>query len=191
LSPRLGVVVAATSDERDYENTPALDSDGTSIMAGVAVNTDLMRGEVTVGQFERDYTAADTFDGLAVAGNLEWYVTQLTTLTFTARRDADDQVGVSSGLPFVTEEFGARVDHELRRNIILMAAANVGEREYATDIIDRTDDIRGYEVGLDYMLNRRVAVEARYEYDEVESNGVDEGRDYDVSTVSVGLSLRL
>lgn len=191
LSPRLGIVVAATSDERDYKNTPALDSDGTSIMAGVSLNTDLMRGELTVGQFERDYTAADNFDGLAIAGNLEWYVTQLTTLTFTARRDADDQVGVSSGLPFVTEEFGARVDHELRRNIILTAAASIGEREYDTNLIDRNDDIREFEVGADYMLNRRVALRARYNYDEVESNGVDEGRDYDVNTVSVGLSLRL
>lgn len=193
LSPRLGFVVAATTDERDYNNTPALNSEGQSVMAGVAVNTDLMRGEVTVGQFEREYSdpSMDDLDGLAVAGNLEWYVTQLTTLTFTARRDSDDQVGVTTGAPFITQSLGARVDHELRRNVILMAAARVSERDYDSSTLDRNDDVESYEVGADYLMNRRVALVARWKYDEVVSNGVDEGRDYDVNTVSLGLSLRL
>lgn len=193
FSPRLAFVVNASSDEREYSNTPALDSEGQSLMAGVTVNTDLMRGELTVGKFERDYDdpAIDTLDGLAVSGDLEWYVTQLTTLTFTARRDADDQVGIASGAPFVTQELGARVDHELRRNIILNAGARVSERDYDADLVDRTDDIVTYELGASYLMNRRVALNARFKHDEVESNGVDEGRDYDVNTVSVGLSLRL
>ena len=70
LSPRLGLLLRAQTDERDYDNTPNLNSEGQSILAGVTLNTDLMRGEIAVGQFERDYDdpSVGTFDGLAIAG---------------------------------------------------------------------------------------------------------------------------
>ncbi|QGZ94066.1 hypothetical protein DSM104635_00882 [Terricaulis silvestris] len=191
LSPRIGLLLRAETDERDYDNTPNLNSEGQSILAGVTLNTDLMRGEIAVGQFERDYDdpTVGTFDGVAIAGSLEWYVTQLTTLTFTARQDADDQISVTAGLPFISTEYGARIDHELRRNIILTAAARFGERDY--DAVDRSDEVRAYEVGADYLLNRRVALRARYNYDESQSDGALAGRDYEANRFSLGLSLRL
>lgn len=191
LTPRLGLLLRAQTDERDYDNTPALNSEGQSILAGITLNTDLMRGELAVGQFERDYDdpSVGTFDGLAIAGALEWYVTQLTTLTFTARQDADDQISATAGLPFISTQYGARVDHELRRNIILTAGARFGERDY--DAVDRNDEFRSYEVGADYLLNRRVALRARYNYDESESDGTLAGRDYEANRLSLGLSLRL
>lgn len=191
LTPRLGLLLRAQTDERDYDNTPNLNSEGQSILAGVTLNTDLMRGEIAVGQFERDYDdpSVGTFDGLAIAGSLEWYVSQLTTLTFTARQDADDQISATAGLPFISTQYGARIDHELRRNIILTAGARFGERDY--DAVDRNDEFRTYEVGADYLLNRRVALRARYNYDESESDGTLAGRDYEANRLSLGLSLRL
>jgi hypothetical protein len=40
-------------------------------------------------------------------------------------------------------------------------------------------------------LNRRVALEARFRRDEVESSGAAAYRDYEVNTLSLGVSLRL
>lgn len=187
ISPRLGLMLQATTDERNYDNQPQFDSDGTAYLAGVTLNTDLMRGEVSVGHFERDYAGvAGTFDGLAVAGRVEWYVTQLTTITADARRDADDQIGATSGEPYITQEYGLRVDHELLRNVILTGAVRFGDRDYET--IAREDEYREFEVGADYMLNRNAAVRFRYEYDEVDSPAY---RDYEVNQATVGLTLRL
>lgn len=187
VSPRIGVVLQATVDERDYQNSPAFDSEGQSLLIGATLNGNLFSGEILVGQFERDYTAAYA-DGLAVAAAVEWYVTRLTTITLTARRDADDQISATAGLPFITNQYGARVDHELLRNVILMGAVQGGHREYATD---REDDFVNVDVGADYLLNRRVALQVRYEHDETDSTGLLPGRDFEVNALSLGLSLRL
>lgn len=190
LSPRIGLFVEAQADERSYDNSPNFDSEGRAYMAGVTVNTDLMNGELAVGQFDRDYSGGvGAVDGLAVAGQLEWYITQLTTLTFNARRDADDQIGLTSGLPYVAEEYGARVDHELLRNVILTASIQRGQREYES--VDRQDDYTKVEAGVDYLLNRRAAVNLRYQRGELDSQGAVPYRDYEVNEVSVGLTLRL
>jgi len=187
ISPRIGLMVQATADERDYDNSPQFDSEGQAYLGGVTLNTDLMRGELSVGYFERDYTGVTgTFDGLAVAGRVEWYVTQLTTITLDARRDADDQIGATSGEPYITQEYGARVDHELLRNLILTGAVHFGNRDYET--IAREDEYVEAEVGADYLINRHAAVRFRYEYDEVDSPAY---RDYEVNQATIGLSLRL
>lgn len=187
LSPRIGLLFAANVDERDYNNSPQFNSDGQAYMVGVTLNSDLMRGEVSVGQFQRDYAGVTgTFEGVAVEGNVEWYVTQLTTVTLDARRDADDQIGASSGEPYVTEEYGLRVDHELLRNVILTGSVRFGNRDYET--IARKDDYNEWEVGADYMLNRNAALRFRYQHDEVDSPAY---RDYEVNQATLGLTLRL
>jgi hypothetical protein len=187
ISPRLGLMLSASTDEREYENSPAFDSEGQAYLVGVTLDGDLIRGEIAVGGFEREYTGiAETFDGVAVSGRLEWYVTQLTTVTLDARRDADDQIGATSGLPYVTQEYGARVDHELLRNVILTGAVRMGDRDYET--IAREDEYFEAEIGADYMLNRNAVARFRYEYDEVDSPAY---RDYEANRFTLGLTLRL
>lgn len=190
LTPRIGAVFEASADERDYKNDPTLNSEGQTYLAGVTINfTDLMEGEFTIGQFERDYDGYGTTDGLAIAAELEWYITRLTTLTFNARRNAEDVVGGATLLPYIEETYGARVDHELLRNLILTGAVQMGNREY--DVINRDDEFFNGELGADYLMNRRVALSARYRYEEVDSSGIAAYRDFEVNTFSVGLSLRL
>lgn len=190
LTPRLGAVFQVSADERDYENSPANSSEGTSYLAGVTVNfTDLMEGEITVGQFERDYDGLGSTDGLAVEAELEWYITRLTTITLNASRNDEDVIGGATLLPYIEETYGARVDHELLRNVILTGGVQAGEREY--DLIDRTDEFFYGDFGVDYLMNRRVAITGRYRYQQEDSAGVDAYRDYEVNTVSLGLSLRL
>ena len=189
ISPRVGIFATATMDERDYDNSPGSSSDGRSLLVGVAYNGDLFRGDVSVGQFEREYAnpAFGTLDGLAIAGRMEWYPTPLTTVTFDASRTADNEIGLASGVPYINTEYGARVDHELLRNVILTAGIRSGEREY--EGTDRTDESLRYDVGADYIINRRVALRARYSVDDIDSTVAV--RNFEVESVSIGLSLRL
>jgi hypothetical protein len=192
VSPRIGLFVQASSDERDYDNTAGLSSEGATYLVGATINfTDLMQGEVGVGAFERDYDdpAIGSTDGLALSGQLEWYITRLTTLTFEAHRNSEDVVGATTVFPYVESRYGGRVDHELLRNVILSAAAEFGRREY--DVIDRDDDFFNANLGVDYLVNRRLVLQGRYTFDQVESDGVDRYRDYEENRFSLGASIRL
>jgi hypothetical protein len=115
-------------------------------------------------------------------------VTQLTTLSFNANRNAADQ-GATTNDPYIESRVGAGVDHELLRNLILSAGIQRGTRDYKT--IDRSDDFTYAALGARYILNRRVALSANYRHDAVDSSGVNRYRNYDVNTFSLGLSLRL
>ena len=189
LSPRIGLVGQVTADHHKYANDPGLSSDGRTYLAGVAINlTDLMEGEIAVGYFNRDYDAGEHVSGAAVDAKLSWYITQLTTLSFNANRNAADE-GATTNDPYIESRFGALVDHELLRNLILSAGVQTGSRDYKT--IDRTDDFTYGAVSARYILNRRVALTATYRHDAVDSSGLNRYRNYDVNTLSLGLSLRL
>lgn len=189
LSPRIGLLADATIDRRDYDNNPAVSSDGQEYLAGVTVNGDLFRGELSAGYFRREFKGQPTFDGLAVAGDVNWFVTELTTVTIDARRDASAEIGLTSGLPYITTEVGVRVDHELLRNVILSAQYRRGKREY--DTIDRNDNYSQIGVGADYVLNRHAAIRLRFDHFDDDSSGTAAYHDYNVNTGTVGLSLRL
>jgi len=190
VSPRIGLLLQATSDNRDYNNTPGLNSDGQTYLVGATLHlTDLLRGQIAVGQFSRDYDSGISEDGLAIDSEIEWYITRLTTLTVNANRSTEDTIGATTASPFVDSRYGARIDHELLRNLILTAGVQIGKRDY--DVIDRTDDYTHADVGADYLLNRRWAVRARYNHDEVDSSGANRYRDYEVNAFTLGLAFRL
>jgi hypothetical protein len=189
LSPRIGLLFDATADRRDYSNSPNVSSDGQVYLAGVTLNGDLFRGEFAAGYFRRDFKGLPSFDGLAMEGNINWLVTELTTITIDARRDANAEIGLNSGFPYVTTEAGIHVDHELLRNVILSAEYRRGKREYNT--IDRNDNYSQTSLGADYILNRRVAIRLRFDHFDDDSSGTMAYHDYNVNTGTVGLSLRL
>lgn len=189
VTPRIGWILEGTTDEREYDNAPALNSEGTTLLTGVSVNlTDLMRGEVTFGQFERDYDSGIDVEGTAIATNLEWYITRLTTLTFAAGQRGEES-GAFTAVPYTATDYSVRVDHELQRNIILSAGVAFGDRDY--EIIDRDDEFMRADAGVEYIMNRRLAFHLRYRHEELESNGVNRYRDFDQDVVSAGVSLRL
>lgn len=189
IAPRIGVLFEAIADERELKNLPTLNSEGRTYRAGLSVSfTDVMYGEFAIGQFERDYDYGGSVDGTAIAARLEWNVTQMTTLNFSADRSVED-TGATVGLPYVQTQYRASVDHELLRNLIVSAGVSAGERDY--EIVDRTDEFIAADVGLDYLVNRRVVLYGRYRFDSQDSSGFNRYRDYDVNTALIGVRLRL
>ena len=189
ISPRLQVLGDARFDQREYENTPILNSDGRTLSAGVRMTlTGLLSGEVTVGQFEREY-ANDKVEGIAFSSNVQWFATPITTVSVNARRSVDE-TGASGAATYVTSDVGVRVDHELRRNVILWGGLGRSQREYEAPA-DREDEVTFADVGVEYLLNRRLAVEGRYNRIDNQSDGIDRDRDFEVNTFTVALKIRL
>jgi hypothetical protein len=190
LFPDIYAIGQATFDERDYPNDPALNSEGETYLVGLRVaRPEVMQGEITVGSFQRSYDLTATeIEGFAVHGNVEWYVTRLTTLTFAASREAREG-GATIANPYSAAQYSARVDHELLRNVIVWGAARWEARDY--EAIDREDESFAGEIGADYFLNRHVALRGRYLHQENQSAGALAGREFDVNAFLIGMRLSL
>jgi hypothetical protein len=191
ISPDTAIFGSVAHRTRDYDRDVFdRDSEGWRYLLGANFDiTATIRGEVGVGYSTTSYDApglTDT-DGLALTGRLEWFPTQLTTVTVDGLRDTvDSDVGISSAIERTA--FGVRVDHELRRDIILNGYAGTEKDEYET--IDRDDDRMRFGLGADWYLNRSLIAGAGYERREQESDGAQRDRDFDVNQFTVKLTFR-
>jgi hypothetical protein len=95
---------------------------------------------------------------------LTWDVTKLTSLTFTATRAVQDSnvfvVGTSPG--YLRSAAGARVDHELFRNVLLNGTVAWYHDDYQG--VSLTDDNYQFGAGVKYLLNRHLYLGLNYTY---------------------------
>ncbi len=117
LSPATAVFVQATSNTRDYDTAtslllPARDSDGYEILAGANFEVGAVaRGEIAVGYISQDFDAVayEDIDGFGARAQLEWFPTQLTTVTGYASRTIEDS-GLAGSGGYLSTSVGARID---------------------------------------------------------------------------------
>jgi len=191
VSPDTAVFGSVTRRERDYDlDTFDRDSEGWRYLVGANFDiTATIRGEVGVGYSTTSYdhpTVADT-DGLSASGRVEWFPTELTTITLDALRDTvESDIGGSAAIE--RTGFGARVDHELRRDIVLGGEVFYDQDEY--EVIDRDDDRTRYLVGADWYVNRLLTAGVAWQHFSQESAGVNRDRDFDVNQYMVNITLR-
>lgn len=145
------------------------DSEGWTAEVGAEVDlTRLLRGTVAIGQFEQDYDddAFETLEGLSVDAALEWFPTDLTTVTLTASRRTDESAVIAAG-GYVATKVLARVDHELRRNFLVHAVAGVGEDDYADRINGQRQvfDTVGAGLGAKWFVNPTFEAGLDYTYE--------------------------
>jgi hypothetical protein len=191
LSPDTAFVAQAGVNQHNYDNGAGRNSRGHDFLVGVNSDlTNLIRGEVLVGYTTQDFNdpAVGTLSGLAVRGRVEWFPTQITTVTFTGTREVDDS-GVVGSAGLITTRAGVRVDHELRPNVLLTGGLQYGNGDYGG--IDRSDDWRDADIGATYLMNRHVGIGLSYGNAHYTSSGAAAGRDMDVNRVSVSLRLKL
>lgn len=194
VTPRLSVLGEVISEDREYDIANATpDSEGMTYLVGAAFDiSNLLRGEVSVGQFERDYTPTvmapnvGKVSGTAVSGRVQWFATPLTTVTLSAGRDVQES---GYDRPYVNTAFGARADHELLRNVILTGGISTATLEF--EGIDREDEVVLFDVGVRYLMNRRVSFDAAYIRNETESDGIDAFRSFDENRLRVGVRFAL
>jgi hypothetical protein len=125
--------------EYDTELSPGVanrDSKAVRAIAGVSLDlTQLVRGRVGVGYIRRSYRSPlfDNAGGLAVEARLEYFPSELTTVTINARRVLEDASTTVQGGFFRTGG-DVRVDHELLRNLILSAVGRYEKADYGSTL---------------------------------------------------------
>ncbi len=132
----------------------------------------LMRGEIAVGyqSFEFDDAAFSDVDGISVDARLQYFVTELTTLTGAATRTVTDS-GLIGSAGTVLTGVDLRADHELRRNLLIYGEVNFANFDFQD--VNRSDDRFIIGAGTTWKLNKRMAVEAGYQLIDQSSNVQD------------------
>ncbi|WP_380872506.1 hypothetical protein ACFB49_34370 [Sphingomonas sp. DBB INV C78] len=194
-SPALSWFGQVTYDQRDYRQQTAgvqqRNSDGFEILGGVVFEPAVLaRGEIGVGYLTRNYDSPvfEDFSGFAINGKVEFFPTQLTTVTVTAKREAND-AGIPQSTGYITTGGELTVDHELLRSLILS-----GSVSYETDNfngIDRKDKRWAARAVADYKMNRTFSLRLSYDYLDLKSDGVDRYKAFKDNRILFGITARL
>lgn len=195
ISPDTAVFARYRFNQRDFRLAPpavpaSRDSDGYTFDVGVEFDLGgIARGEIGAGYTKQEYDSPvfGAVDGVSVDGLVEWFPTQLTTITFTARRSIEDS-GLAAAASFVGTALSAQADHELLRNVILTARLDYANDDYQG--IDREDERWGATLQATYLMNRNVGLSARYSHLDQSSSGVAGLRDFRVNRFMVGVVLQ-
>lgn len=133
----VSVVGVAELNQRDYDDRLddsgfARSSNGFRLESGVSVDiSQVIKGDVTAGYFEQDYDDArlKSPSGFGFRARLNWTPTRMTVVVPSLEREVDETISQNvSGL--VRTSGGVLVRHELQRNLVLTANANVRHEKY-------------------------------------------------------------
>lgn len=195
LTPDVSTYVELSFDDSDYDRRYAQglnfrNSREYRGLVGVSMDlTALVRGSAAIGYGSRRYQSAlyDKVQGLSFEAHLEYFPSELTTVTFLGRRViADASIPQSSG--YFNTAGGVRVDHEFLRNLL----ANVG-------IDYEQDDYRGIESrsriflatgGARYLISRTVGIGASVAYGRRKNTGLDVGPSFNETSGLLSIYLQ-
>jgi len=190
ISPATALFIQATGNEREYDIAsttlfPNRDSSGYEVLAGANFELGaLARGEVAAGYIsqEFDQDVYGKVDGFGARALIEWFPTQLTTVTATGSRTVEDSAIIGSG-GYLSTAVGLQIDHEVLRNVIVGGALSYSEDDY--EGIDRNDDRFMGSVSATYLVNRRLGVSLAATHMEQNSKGANNGSDFDVNKLMI------
>ena len=197
IGPATSLFLTATKNSYIHDGVQAdptlfRDSDGEEYLAGIRFDlTDLLVGEIGVGQYAQHYDAAGigSVERAAVRTKLEWYPDELLTVTLDVNREATDS-GVVGAAGISRDSAAVRADYEFRRNIIFGAGYQYTTDDYVG--IDREDERQTYDITLDYIVDRQWSAYAAVTHYTQDSSGAatSRGRVFDVDQVTFGVRLR-
>jgi hypothetical protein len=193
VSPVMSVFVAASLNDRNYGQQPALaparDSSGYRIAAGGSFEfRQLLRGQFDLGYFKQNFAdrGFKSVGGLAARAKLEYFATPLITLTARARRGVEESSTLGSGA-YIATAFSLAADYEFLRNVVFSASI-AHERNRFTDI-DRRYRIHNARVAVEWKLSPRFALTAQYDYRDQNAVGTSPGREFSRHSVQAGITI--
>jgi hypothetical protein len=185
--PDFSLLASLVLNKHDYRNTlPGeilRNSDGYEATVGVNFDlTHLARGEFYLGYLDQTYDSSQFKDvsGFAIRGKVEYFPTQLTTVSLSGSRTVQDS-GIFDVGGFFANDVALQVDHELLRNVVLTAQASYAEDDYQN--YSRTDRISSEGVGVLYLMNRALTVKFNYTHLNQDSTGSNAGPKFDINRV--------
>jgi hypothetical protein len=193
LSPATALFVEGDYLIYNYANQLAgypRNSNAGQILTGVNFQlTHALTGEVGFGYFTESFDDP-TFHNInqpSYRVSLQWYPTQLLTVTFTGNQTTYDS-GVQNSPTYLARIGQVQGDWELRRNIIISARGGYANWQYQG--IDRTDQRYTGYVAATYLMNRSVGVNVHYSVTHQTSNGTLAGPRFNDNVVGVALTLQ-
>jgi hypothetical protein len=173
FSPGYRAFVRLRANTRNYEAVGALnrDSSGYDIRGGVEFAiTPLISGSAEIGYLSQDYEnpLITPFDGLSYAAKVQWLVTPLVTVSASAERSVAETITPDFEARLDTV-FGAQIDYELMRNVILFTSVKIKKEEFR-GLAARTDDVRQISAGVEYFMNRHLRTTLQYQFQNRDSN---------------------
>lgn len=195
VSPDTALFLQISGNKRDYRLAkPAValvrDSDGVEALAGANFEISaVMRGEVGVGYIKQSYDdpAFKSIDGLAARALVEWFPTELTTVTLNGSRSVEDS-GIPGSSGYLSSNVAGQIDHELMRNVLLTGQLSYGKDEY--EGVDRNDKRLNAGISATYLMNRHVGLTVGYNYFDQKSDGLGAGGDFKVNKVGATVTLQ-
>ena len=194
-SPDTAFFISGSLTQRFYRLHPPesffdRDATGFNIASGVRLDlTHLVRGEFQVGYLNEDYKSKSfqSVSGVSLDGRVNFFLSPLTTVVFTANRSVGDAADPrSSG--FITNNAGVEVDHELLRNVILMAKTFYARDDFRG--IDRKDDRWTIRAGGNYLINRNLGASLYFDHIDISSAGVNRLNGYQVNQLLLSVTLQ-
>lgn len=192
FSPGYSGFLRATYESRDFDQF--LDRTGLH-RASVGYRADggmdlqvthLISGEIYLGYLRYDFTAPlKDVSGLDYGVQLDWLATPLITVHVYGGRSLSQIILAGASIQN-NDSIGASADYELRRNVIIQAHATYVESSYPG--ITRQDTYPDLGIGVKYMMNRHLSLNASYDYTDRTSNIT--GSDFRDSLVTVGINLQ-
>jgi hypothetical protein len=159
------------------------------LLAGVRLELNrLIRLRAAIGTLWQDYSPPlRDIQGLYASVDLTWFVTELTTVEGSLRRDVSESGSeVSSGTLRTAGEI--RIDHELRRHIILSAEAEQEHFDFSG--VDRIDRRASLIFSGRYRANRWLEMNSSLRYLSQVSTGTQATSDFDIVRLNIGATLR-
>ncbi len=190
LTPGLIPFVEAAVDARVHDRSVdraglRRDSTGVTARAGSTFEvTRTLTGEVAAGYQARDYEDPRLrgLRGPVGEAALVWSATPLTTVRLRAAA-ALDETTIPDASGAVASRGTLEVQHDLRRNLSVTAAATLAETDYQG--IRLREETRAGTVRVDYKLTRSVALRASFTHERLTSTSP--GADYTANVYLLGL----
>ncbi|HEV7372229.1 outer membrane beta-barrel protein [Arenibaculum sp.] len=194
LVPDVVPFVQAAYNWRRYDRVGAVDRDSSGYRAEIGTTLDfggVTTGEIFAGYLRQDYDAAqlESVDGISFGGSVLWSLTALTSVQVALARTVEETSSANAS-SFLSTVGSVRVDHELRRNVLLNGRVSYGQDDYQG--IDREVDVLEAGAGVRYLVNRNLSAGLGYTYKDKNVDGANGATgDYTQNVILLSVTGRL
>lgn len=195
FTPSLSSYLQLEYANTDYDRTllngqPNRDAQGIRAIGGFNFDlASLLRGTIGLGYTHRNFRSGlyPSVGGFSAEGRLEYFPSELTTLTLAVRRVIEDS-SLGGSRAFFDNRASVRVDHELRANLLVKATGEIIRQNY----IGTTDKANAYNLGAGavYLSSRRLALKMDMNYSDRTRNGAAAGQKFNEFNATLGVTLK-
>jgi hypothetical protein len=194
IVPNYEAFVSGSYNNRVYNDKVDQDgfrrsSHGWEVDTGAAIDlTGVLFGNVFAGYHQQYYQDSrfQTSSGVGFGADMTWNVTKLTTVKALIQRQTEETTQIDAS-GYNSMNFGASVDHELLRNVILSANGSYQINDYKG--VSRTDDLIRAGAGGKYLINRYASLGLAYNFLNRKSDVAGEG--FTINQVLLTLDLQM